>query len=302
MCVNACPFGAIEDINCMVEVIKDIKKDVKVAAIFAPSIQGQFEEATIDQVKASFLKLGFSDAIEVAVGADAVATYEFEEFKEMYAEKKLLTTSCCPAFLNLAKMHYPKVFNENMSTTVSPMVALARYLKMQDPTRKVCFVGPCVAKKQEGKNEGSFVDYVLSYQEFAAILISQKINPIEAEVINSGNPSVYGRNFAVAKGVASAVGQVAKEQGFDQPIKIAYADGCEECKKSLLMAKIGRLDANLLEGMACSGGCINGPLVVESSVVSKRRMLKENSQIENVDIEKTLVTYDFSNVDMHRKY
>ena len=301
-CEKACPFGAIEDINCMVEVINDIKEDVKITAIFAPSIQGQFEDASINQIKKSFVKLGFSDAVEVAVGADAVATYEFEEFTEMYENNKLLTTSCCPAFLNLAKIHYPKVYKENMSTTISPMVALARYLKKKDPTSKVCFIGPCVAKKYEAKCEGSFVDYVISYQEVAAMLVSQKIIPGEFIVDKDAEASIYARNFAVGKGVSNAVAQVAKEKGFDKPIKIVYADGCAECKKNLMLAGIGKLDANLLEGMSCIGGCINGPVVVESSMIAKRRMIKENSDLENVNIEKTLERFDFSDIDMHRKY
>ena len=301
-CEKSCPFGAIEDISWMVDVIDDIKKKTKITAIFAPSIQGQYNEANINQIKTSLKTLGFTGAAEVAIGADAVSLYEFEEFKHFHKEGKLLTTSCCPAFLNLAKSKFPKVYEQHMSTTVSPMVALARYLKKQDPESKVCFIGPCVAKKQEANNEGSFVDYVLSYQELGAMFASQNIIVEKADVADERNASIYGRNFAIGKGVSAAVAQVAKEQGYDKPISLVYADGCLECKKNLMLADLGKLDKDLLEGMSCVGGCINGPVIMENSNISKARMAKENDEVENSDIYATFERYDFSDVDMHRKY
>lgn len=47
-----------------------------------------------------------------------------------------------------------------------------------------------------------------------------------------------------------------KEPG--REIKVAHADGLEECRKLLLMAKAGKYDGYLLEGMACPGGCVAG--------------------------------------------
>lgn len=37
-----------------------------------------------------------------------------------------------------------------------------------------------------------------------------------------------------------------------------YADGCMECKKQLTLMKFGKFTGNILEGMACPGGCIAG--------------------------------------------
>ena len=39
---------------------------------------------------------------------------------------------------------------------------------------------------------------------------------------------------------------------------IEHAEGLAECKKMLLLAKAGRKDGCLIEGMACTGGCIAG--------------------------------------------
>ena len=41
-------------------------------------------------------------------------------------------------------------------------------------------------------------------------------------------------------------------------VQIEHAEGLDACKKMLLLAKAGRKDGCLIEGMACPGGCIAG--------------------------------------------
>ena len=67
-----------------------------------------------------------------------------------------------------------------------------------------------------------------------------------------------GRGFAVGGGVAAAVVEAIKHIDPDREIKIEYGDGLKECKKMLMMAKAGKRDGYLLEGMACPGGCVAG--------------------------------------------
>ena len=49
-----------------------------------------------------------------------------------------------------------------------------------------------------------------------------------------------------------------KEQGIEFDAKPISCSGIEECRMALLKAKVGKLDANFIEGMACIGGCIGG--------------------------------------------
>ena len=41
-------------------------------------------------------------------------------------------------------------------------------------------------------------------------------------------------------------------------VKIEHAEGLAECKKMLTLAKIGKKNGCLIEGMGCPGGCIAG--------------------------------------------
>ncbi len=298
-CQSACPFGAIEDISWIAPVVDLLRDEKPVHAIIAPAIQGQFDHATLPQIKKSIKMLGFKEIHEAAIGADAVAFYEQKELMEHVEKGIPLTTSCCPAFVNMAKIHFPEQYEANVSSTVSPMMALARKLKLDYPGEAVVFIGPCLAKKQEAMEEFTAVDFVLTFEELAAILVARRIYCEEVEPDVGDYPSVFGRNFAQGGGVSKAVVEVAKENN-DPEITSYYADGCFECKKQLLLLKAGRFDANILEGMCCPGGCIGGPATVENAAIVKARMNKENLEVDKKEIRESLKIFDFSNVDMHR--
>lgn len=296
-CQAKCPFGAIEDMSWMVDVVETLKNEKEVYAIFAPAIQGQFDQATLPQIMEAMRQLGFKEVYEAAIGADAVAWYEKEDAKKHKEEGQKITTSCCPAFVNLAKQHYPSVYENNVSHMVSPMIAMARYLKKHHPESKIVFVGPCVAKKQEV--QGSEVDFCITFEELGAMFVSKGISPENCTPKETDTASAYGRSFSIGGGVSKAVVEALQENK-DEPITTEYADGSEDCKKALLLMKVNRFQADILEGMACQGGCICGPATIESAPKAKARMTKENMALKDKTIASTFQVFDFSDIDLHR--
>ena len=120
-CIHSCPFGAIGSKTFMVDVIRLIKAGKRVVAMVAPATEGQFgPDITMASWKIALKQLGFADMIEVGLGGDMTAAYEAEEWAQANKEGKKMTTSCCPAFVNMIKQHFPMLL-ENMSTTVSPV-------------------------------------------------------------------------------------------------------------------------------------------------------------------------------------
>lgn len=295
-CQAKCPFGAIEDMSWMCEVIEELKSDHAVYAVFAPAIQGQFDDASLPQIMQSIRMLGFDDVVEAAIGADAVAWYEKEDAKKHKEQGVKITTSCCPAFVNMAKQHFPTVYEQNVSHMVSPMVATSRYLKHLHPGCSVVFIGPCVAKKQEALHND--VDYCITFEELGAMLVSNHISPENVTAQEIDNASVHGRNFSIGGGVSKAVLEALKEHG-DEALSVEYADGSSACKKALLMLKVNRFQADVLEGMACVGGCVCGPATIENPMKVKARMTKENAALKEKTIHSTVEHYGFSDIDLH---
>ena len=259
-CVYQCPFGAIMDKSYMVNVIDIIKKSeenkkYKVYAVVAPSISSQFTYAKLGQVISGLKELGFYTVVEAALGADMVAMAESKEL----AEKGFLTSSCCPAFVSYVKSAFPQLA-EHISHNLSPMAALAKYIKETDEGAKVVFIGPCTAKKAEAQLESvkPYVDSVLTFEELQALFDSKDIDitTLSEDVLD--NASYFGRIFARSGGLSDAVAQAMKEQNIEFDLKPAVCDGIEACKLALLKKSKNVLDANFIEGMACVGGCIGG--------------------------------------------
>ena len=259
-CVYQCPFGAISDKSYILNVIDAIKKSedntkYKVYALVAPSISSQFKYAKLGQVITGLKELGFFTVVEAALGADMVAQAESKEL----AEKGFLTSSCCPAFVQYIDKSFPAL-KEFVSHNLSPMAALAKYIKSTDPTANVVFIGPCTAKKAEAQLDSvkPYVDTVLTFEELQALFDSRDIDitTLCEDVLD--NASYYGRIFARSGGLSDAVKQGLKEQNIEFDLKALPCDGIEACKVALLKKSKNVLDANFIEGMACVGGCIGG--------------------------------------------
>ena len=259
-CVYQCPFGAIMDKSYILNVIDIIKKSennekYKVYAMVAPSISSQFTYAKLGQVISGLKELGFFTVVEAALGADMVAQAESREL----AEKGLLTSSCCPAFVAYVKSAFPDLL-KYVSHNLSPMATLAKYIKDITPNAKIVFIGPCTAKKAEAQLDEvkPYIDAVMTFEELQALFDSKDIDitTLGEDVLD--NASYFGRIFARSGGLSDAVAQGLKEQNLDFDLKAVPCDGIEACRMALLKLNKGILDGNFIEGMACIGGCIGG--------------------------------------------
>ena len=260
-CVYQCPFGAISDRSFILNVIDLLKKSeqgkkYKLYAIVAPSISSQFTYAKLGQVISGLKALGFHTVVEAALGADMVAQAESREL----AEKGFLTSSCCPAFVAYIRKSFPDLV-PLVSHNLSPMAAIAKYIRETTENAKTVFIGPCTAKKMEAQLESvkPYIDAVMTFEELQALFDSRDLDITTLEESVLDNASYFGRIFARSGGLSDAVREGLKEQGLDGfEFRPVSCDGIEACKKALMMKSRNLLDANFIEGMACVGGCIGG--------------------------------------------
>lgn len=268
-CTVGCPFGAISYRSEILPVIKKLNEKKPTVALVAPSIAGQFgRSVSLGQVLTGLKELGFSDVKEVAVGADEVAKLEAEEEINVF-----LTNSCCPAYKRYVEANFPELI-PHISHQISPMAYMAKRVREQDPESFIVFIGPCLAKKEEDQK---LVDAVLTFEEIACLFVAKNINlaTLEPQPLTD-SPSKLGLGFARAGGVSAALQSI-------NPVKVKAVSGLGECKTQLLLAKAGRLDAEFLEGMACSGGCVGGPGTLVDASFSRRILeaeIKERDRFE----------------------
>ena len=274
-CLTACPFSAITERSQLVDVITTLRRGKPVVAALAPAIMGQFA-APFEQVVAAVRKLGFAAVHEVAAAADSVARSEAEEWVHRHAEGAMvMTNSCCPAYVRAVNRHVKELSNK-VSDTESPMIRAARAIKSAQPQAVVVFVGPCLAKKAEAAGETA-VDYVLSFEELGAWMVAAGIDVQEcaleaAEAVGC----TAGRGFQVSGGVSAALRAALAEMGAPEPdMRTINGLGREALRELKKLAKNTPATPTFVECMACSGGCIGGPLAYGSAAVAMRQLKKQ---------------------------
>ncbi|MCR5723698.1 MAG: monomeric [FeFe] hydrogenase [Treponema sp.] len=280
-CMRECPFGAMQAKSQLVDVVKHIMAGKRVVAMYAPAIGAQFK-AQPGQLEGALLAAGFSKVWEVAIGADLTADAEAKEYEERMEEgAKMMTTSCCPAWVRLAQIHVPDIVPA-ISSTGSPMNFNGILAKKDDPDCVTVFIGPCLAKRREGFDDKN-IDYVLTVDEVDALFAARSIDITKMEA-KPGKylPTVSGRNFAKTGGVAESVRLRLSDHG-REILKPYIVNGMTKAvvKQLQTWGKMFKgeipmaADApNLIEVMCCEGGCIAGPGIITKPQMGNGLLMK----------------------------
>ncbi|KAA6375532.1 MAG: [FeFe]-hydrogenase [Streblomastix strix] len=292
----------------IVDVLRKIRQKLNVVAMPAPSLMLQFD-ATTNQLKQALIKLGFSDVVEVALGADLTSINEAEEFLENVATGKqpLMTTSCCPAWVRAVSLHAPNL-GTYVSSTGSPMKYTGDLVKQRYPDAITVFIGPCTAKRTEGISLEN-VDHVLTAEELLCIFQAAEIDPktmLDEELGTTRIPSQEGSQYCQTQNVTQAVivavpkaseriKSKSQELGEDlkeiQPIFISPLDKRAFKQLRQWNDDISSVPGNLIEVMCCDGGCVGGSGNISApqtsvarlkTILPKRPLFNDIEDIENL--------------------
>ena len=203
---------------------------------------------------------------EVAIGADLCTIEEAKDFMEEVPEKQpFMATSCCPAWSVMAKKLFPEHGRLHLHGHDPDGADRPPAEEGEARLHASCFIGPCAAKKLEASRRSvrSDVDFVLTFEELMGMFEakdSRLCRPCRTTPrMPATTPRADGRGFAAVRRCGPGCGQCHQEDGpgprgqGDEPPR-----ACADCKKMLMMAKAGKYNGYLLEGMACPGGCIAG--------------------------------------------
>jgi two-component system NtrC family sensor kinase len=327
-CIRCCPCKAIKVEEGKAQVIKErciacgtcllvcvpkakqVESDIGVAwqllgqypnviAILSSSFPAALLKCKAGQLVSALKKLGFSEVMEDSFGAELVG----REYAQLISKDKgkPILSSNCPAVVTYIEKYHPQLVG-NLAPIVSPMIAMGKVIKQQyNPEAKVVFIGPCIAKKAEARDEKvtGVIDAVLTFAELKEMFTAKGIIPeTEGEESFSGPKPDLGRLFPLSKGlfrVARLPDDIVKNDtinahGKDYVIKIMreFADG--------------EITARLVNLHFCHG-CIGGPVIDNELSGFRRRELVANyavSRADPVQTEKDIQEY--SGIDLSRKF
>jgi signal transduction histidine kinase len=204
--------------------------------------------------------------VEVAAGAELVAS-AYRNLLARRADATTITTAC-PAVVNLVEIHFPELI-PHLAPVVSPMIALGRMLKQEDPDLMVVFAGPCVAKKDEIERPSlrGAVDAVLTFGELEELLTEYGIDPARHSpgLFDPPHPGL-ARAFPVSGGLLRVAG-LAQDVLLPE---IEAVEGPARCLRALreLAGDHGR--RRVLDILFCEG-CIDGPALGSPLSLPERR-------------------------------
>lgn len=262
-CVGACPFGAVHEKSQIIDILKHMKSDKKVIAMMAPAIVGQLP-CSAQQLHTAIVNLGFHQVYEVAQGADITTKHEAVDFMmRMERGDKFMTTSCCAGYNELVAKHLTEL-KPFVSDSQTPLYYTAEIAKKEHPDAVTVFFSPCVAKRKEAKQNPN-VDYVISFEELGAWFIATKTEVSTCDSTEFKNEaSKEGRNFALSGGVAKAV-EALVDENIELKVHLINGLNKESIRELKKFANAGECEfGNLIEVMACEGGCIAGNATINS--------------------------------------
>lgn len=270
-CIRVCPYHAKKAVTDSFEILKQFRYNV---ALVAPAYCSQFSKAeSVDLMLTALKRIGFDDVFEVARGAELASM----KTRELLASGELLKptiSSACPAVVKLIAVRFPNLIG-NIIPLRAPMELAARKAREEAIQKTglapeeigIIFISPCAAKATEIKYSQtvaqSAVDGVISIKD-TFLKIAHAISKIsDAEIEKLSYAGSEGILWAASGGEAAASG--AKRQ--------VAVDGIHNVIALLEDIEDGKLDdIEYVEALACTGGCVGGPLVAENNFVAESRL------------------------------
>ncbi|MEN6469304.1 MAG: [Fe-Fe] hydrogenase large subunit C-terminal domain-containing protein [Smithella sp.] len=273
-CIRTCPQKA-KDVHSATPDIKQAIQDGRnVIASVAPSAPAYFGFHHFSEMEAALKQLGFHAAEETAIGAEIVGLAH-RDYVEQHSDSWPVITSSCPVIVNLIEKYYPDLI-PHLAPIVSPMIAHGRLLVQKyGPDAYIVFIGPCIAKKLEilDASEAGAVSAAMTFRGLANWF--QETGIVFEKTVSSSEPLsvVDARLFPIEGGLIGTAGLSTDMLNN----ALVVASGLETCRNILGDIRAGQLNASLVELMACTGGCINGPAMadLEGGICAARQKIIE---------------------------
>jgi len=301
-CVKVCSQHAKNTLSDVDKVLYDLIPSHNTVAVLAPSFVVSFPEI-YPKVISALRKIGFKQVVEVAFGADLVAKY-YESYFEKDNFDKTIISSPCPAIFNFIEKYYVDLV-PNIAEVVSPMIAIGRYLKKNfGSDTKVVFIGPCIAKKDEYKDDEvhDAIDSVITFIELKEIfeLLHIELETLEDSLFDPPY-SFLGKSFPLTGGLL-------KTANINNDIlekKVIIVDGKDKAEEIIVDIFKNKIKNKFVDILFCEG-CINGPAIdSDMNYYSKREALIDYIESNNPHIDKQIwlsEIYNNRDLDLSRKF
>lgn len=244
------------------ELINLSDRGADMVCMLAPSFVVVFK---YPQIIGMLRKLGFKKVVEVARGAEET-NKQLLALMKLHPDRKYITNPC-PTVVRAIRNKFPHLI-EYLAPIDSPMVATAKICAKRWPHYKKVFIGPCMLKKLEAKEDHPDLDILaITYKDLQEIFKIKKIKAgFLAKFFDFDIKAQDTRLYPISGGLAQSSGIIKKltDPQYD------VVSGPQLVEKTL-QEFLQKPELKVLDILNCEGGCINGPGIVSSDSLDLRR-------------------------------
>lgn len=279
-CIRCCPSHAKTAVTDSLADLEHFRYNI---ALPAPSLYAQFPiEFSIESILYGLLNIGFDEVFEVAQGAEIVSL-AIRDYLQRNDIPRPAISSACPAVVRLIQVKYPELIGHLIPIDAPVEVAArivrteaAQELKLDPEEIGIWFISPCAAKmtavQQPLGSEKSNITGAIGISKLYSALLKSLPKDIQDPCCKRA--SWVGVGWAVAGGETSAVEA-------SNALVVHEIHNVNEMLEQIVMGKLSGIQ--YVEGLACSGGCIGGPLTVENRFVAEYCMQKRAKLMQEED-------------------
>lgn len=266
-CIRHCPTHAKTAVTDSLVKLKAYRYNI---AIPSPVLYGQYGlEFSHESILWGLQQLGFDEVVEVAEGSEIVSLAIAEYLKQPSVKRPVISSSC-PAVIRLIQLKFPELI-DHIVPIDSPEEVTARKIRT---TKKnagmalsdvgIWFITPCPAKmtavmKPLGLAQSNLTGTIAISKIYGELFKTISGYPSDAKPLAS---SWIGVGYTSAGGEKTA---------FQENRLIVH--NIHNVMNILEQVALGKLnDVEYIECLACTSGCLDGPLTVENCFVAKHRL------------------------------
>jgi len=240
-----------------------LEKKEHLVAMVAPSFPLMYG---YPEIVTKLKALGFEHVVEVSAGAKKTNEAVGILLKENPTSRYI--TSPCASFVRYIRTKHPEYVKYLAFQADSPMIATAKIVREIYPKSKPVFIGPCIVKKLEAKEDYPELSIlVLTYLELNKVIEEKGLstlatNPHDTFDISEKNTRIYPFDGGLTE--SSGIRSILKDD------EIRIVSGYKNCEAVLKEFEENK-KIRFVDILFCDGGCISGPGITSSLPVEERK-------------------------------
>lgn len=299
-CFVVCPKHVRNVDNDYNEVLEKLRRGDKVTALIDSSYLAIFDEP--ERFVAGLKKLGFNSIQEIACGTSIVTEEQMDYMEDHRYFKYMISASCPSVYLYVCK-YYPELV-KYLIPVISPVVALAKLIRLKNPSSYNVYIGPCLSRRFESQNSNkTCLDAAISFSEATRMMRVgfidyNELEPVLPDVVSGSER----KNYAMPGKTCDRLILKANSLNYSY----ISVEGPDQVTEFLDAIKDGILDRTMADLAICTGSCVNGPFMHGSNT---NMYLSLQKLRKHVDYRKKLlggeendVTINWSGVDFRNAF